>query len=187
MKEKTVPEKTIVIDIGLTRGLIVALSCVLMAAALLAYLTLAGESAVASGTETTLAQSTGMRQFYQTQSTFKGNEALTACGSGYHFASIWEIADPSNLKYNTSLGFMRSDSGQGPPSGDGWVRTGYAQNAANSVGIANCSTWTSASVSDYGSKATLVSYWTTGAQDVGVWNTTAASCAVGFQVWCIED
>ena len=47
MKKKSVPEKTIVIDIKLTKGLVVALSCVLVVAGLLAYLTLTGERAVA--------------------------------------------------------------------------------------------------------------------------------------------
>jgi len=67
MKEKeTVPEKIIVIDIKLTRGLVVALSCVLVVVGLLAYLALTGESAAASGSdvamEASLAASTGIRQ-----------------------------------------------------------------------------------------------------------------------------
>jgi hypothetical protein len=70
MKEKqTVPEKIVVIDIKLTRGLVVALSCILVVAALLAYLTLTGGSAVASEAETAQAASTGMRQFYLTTNT----------------------------------------------------------------------------------------------------------------------
>jgi hypothetical protein len=45
-------------------------------------------------------------------------------------ASMWEISDPSNLRYDTQLGVTTADSGFGPPAGTsfvaffGWVRTG---------------------------------------------------------------
>jgi hypothetical protein len=63
MKEKeTTPEKIIVIDIKLTRGLVVAFSCVLVAVAVLTCLTLTGERAAASETEIAeAASSTGLR------------------------------------------------------------------------------------------------------------------------------
>ena len=56
------------------------------------------------------------RKFYLTQTGFTGSQALTACANGYHMASLWEILDPSNLRYNTTLGFTTQDSGFGPPS-----------------------------------------------------------------------
>jgi len=91
MKEKrAVPEKIIVIDIKLTRGLIVAHSCVLVVVALLAYLTLTGESAVASEAETAQAASTGMCQFCLTKDGCLGNATKTACADGYHFVSLGE-------------------------------------------------------------------------------------------------
>ena len=69
----------------------------------------------------------GTKKFYLTQSGANGSQALTACDGGYHMASIWEILDPSNLKYDTNRGRTLGDSGSGPPSlgaGVGWIRTG---------------------------------------------------------------
>ena len=44
------------------------------------------------------------RQYYLTQSAFTGDQALTACVSGYHFASFAEIHDPTIITYNSALG-----------------------------------------------------------------------------------
>ena len=188
MKEKeTTSEKTIVIDVKLTKGLVAALSCILVVVALLTYLTLTGESAAASETETAAVQVTGMRQYYLTELEYKGDEVLTACATGYHMASFWEIADPSNLKYNTSLGYMRDDSGHGPPYKAGWVRTGYASSGSNVAGRANCLLWASNSGTDYGTRAYLPSSWTVGDEDLGVWVVNSGSCAISTAVWCIED
>ena len=123
MKEvQTATEKIIVIDIKLTRGLVVALSCVLVLAALVTFLTLTGNSASASETEAVQAASTGMRQFYLSLVLVDGSDALSTCAEGYHMASLWEIADPSNLAYNTALGCTKPDSGQGPPSSVSYVQ-----------------------------------------------------------------
>ena len=189
MKEKkTVPEKTIVIDIKLTRRVVTVLACGLVVVGLLAYLMLTGESAAAVG-ETSPAQSSGMREFYLTQYRFHdGNDALTACAEGYHFASLWELVDPSNLRYNTSLGYTRADSGQGPPAAGGWVRTGY-QSSTNQTfpGRGNCAVWTSDATLDYGTTILLPFDWTLGVQDMGVWDVTVNSCHSQIPVWCIED
>jgi hypothetical protein len=191
LKEKQTGEKITVIDIQLTRGLTVALTCVLLSVALLAYLTLMGESAVASeaGTsgEASSAQSTGMRWFYLTKSQFLGDEALTACAPGYHMASLWEIADPSSLLYNTSLGVTKLDSGQGPPAGvGGWVRTGFSPNPGGQPGMANCEAWSSES--GEGSRASLATKWTEeDYKDVGVWYTQTWPCDWSWYVWCIKD
>jgi hypothetical protein len=197
LKEKqTVSQRTIVIDIKPTRGLVVALSCVLTGVALLAYLMLAGERVVASGAgasgEASPAQSTGKRQFYLTLlDEFDGSEALTACAPGYHMASLWEIADPSNLEYNTALGYTRTDSGQGPPTdiyGYGWVRTGYVANSDGAAGEANCDVWsTVGGAGVYGSEAGLSSDWTSGSADVDVWDIGLVTCSTGRRVWCMED
>jgi len=139
-------EKTIVIDINLTRGLVVLLALALLVAALLGYLAWGQRDAAASGSQAPLdhaqakplAASSGLRGYYLTQSTYQGNETLTACASGYHFASLWEILDPSNLKYDTDLGMVRDDSGQGPPSYvEGWVRTGYYSSTSSTPGYGN--------------------------------------------------
>ena len=67
------------------------------------------------------------RAFYVTSVGHKGDAASTACESGFHMASIWEIIDVSNLRYDTARGFTRPDSGSGPPQWEeGWIRTGDA-------------------------------------------------------------
>jgi hypothetical protein len=188
MKEnKTVPEKTIVIDLNLSRELVVALSCILVVAALLAVLTLTRESAMASEAQTAKAASTGMRQFYLTDQPHGAEEALTICAPGYHFASLWEIADTTNLKYNTGLGWTAGDSGQGPPTDKvGWLRTGYTAHTGVSTGRANCSAWTSSDGSDNGTRAWLNSDWVAG-QDIGLWTVGSWACSGDWRVWCVED
>ena len=41
-------------------------------------------------------------------------------------ASLGEIHDTSNLRYDTDLGLTLADSGFGPPIVFGWIRTGGA-------------------------------------------------------------
>jgi hypothetical protein len=75
------------------------------------------------------------RAFYLTQTQHTGGEALTACAAGYHMASLWEIFDPSNLRYESDLGRKNDDSGFGPPTGEvGWIRTGGLQMGSTSAG-----------------------------------------------------
>jgi hypothetical protein len=94
------------------------------------------------------------RSYYLTRSTFTGAHVLTACTSGYHTASLWEIYDTSNLRYNTTLGITVDDSGSGPPDGAGWIRTGYfSSGKASVIGQDNCFTWTSDSDQDFGTTA----------------------------------
>jgi hypothetical protein len=88
----------------------------------------------------------GVRQYYLTPTLFTGNTITNACAPGCHFASIWEIADPSGLKY-TTLGLTSLDRGSGPPTAFdlfgiseaiGWVRTGYNASSTEPPGQANC-------------------------------------------------
>lgn len=105
-------------------------------------------------------------------------------------ASLWEIADPSNLAYNTALGSTKPDSGQGPPSSEqGWVRTGYASSDWINPGIGNCDVWTSNSYgSGYGSVAYLPHSWdASGGGQVDVWLVASSDCYYPQRVWCIED
>jgi hypothetical protein len=91
--------------------------------------------------------SCNVRSYYLTQNLFTGANALTACEPGFHMASLWEIFDTSNLQYDTTRGYTRADSGNGPPQNDddlGWVRTGnIAGSGFTRPGLANCSAWTS--------------------------------------------
>jgi hypothetical protein len=201
-------EKVIVIDINLTRGLLALLALALLMAAFLGYLVWGRGEVAASGPQAPLdhpfdlaqgkplAQSSGMRGYYLTQSRYPGADAdgtdgngAGVCAEGYHFASLWEIMDPSNLKYNTDLGFVREDSGQGPPTGgnvSSWVRTGYFGSTEASAGAGNCNVWTTGSSDYYGTTARLSDNWTAG-QDIHVWEVFSPACNARKQVWCVED
>jgi hypothetical protein len=61
---------------------------------------------------------------------------------GYHTASIWEVLDPSNLRYDTTQGFMEADSGSGPPTASGWIRTGRPPLGSEFSPAPNCFAWT---------------------------------------------
>ena len=143
----------------------------------------------AATSQTSQTISTNMQQFYLTKQAFPGDEALTACTTGYHMASLWEILDTSNLRYNTTLGFTRDDSGQGPVIGaGGWVRTGFSNDTSSTPGKGNCDGWASSDSDDYGTAAYLPYLdWTTGG-DVGVWKTETDQCnASWWSVWCVEN
>jgi hypothetical protein len=55
----------------------------------------------------------GPRKFYVTKTTHSGAQALSACAEGYHMASLREIFDTSNLRYDTELGGTTDDSEEG--------------------------------------------------------------------------
>jgi hypothetical protein len=129
-----------------------------------------------------------MRQFYVTKNNIPADQALTACAPGYHMASLWEIYDPSNLKYNTTLGDTSDDSGLGPPvaSAVGWVRTGWSADTGTTAGKANCNAWTSASNSDWGTYIYLEDDWNS-ISEIDPWYATKGLCSNTLRVWCVED
>jgi hypothetical protein len=178
-------ETIIIIDLKGGKGL-VALVGALTLMLLVLFLALPTEDGVVSASEMSVTQSAGMRQFYLSQDASQGDSALAQCAAGYHMASLWEIADPTNLKYNTSLGQTAADGGQGPPSDLlGWVRTGYQSDSSSTPGQANCTVWDALGGS--GTVVNLLDYWTTGGFDVDVWNAVTAGCTLSRAVWCVED
>lgn len=182
-------QQTIVINVNLTQGLVVVLSGILLAVALLGYLTWSQEEVVASGPQAPLAASTGLRQYYLTPgNVHDGSTADSACDSGYHMASLWEILDTSNLKYNTDKGTVSEDSGDGPPTAplSGWVRTGYFSSTVNIAGQGNCGNWSNNNNGHYGTFASLNSNWTA-VQGVHVWYVGTGACDYTGKVWCVED
>jgi hypothetical protein len=134
------------------------------------------------------ANNKGPRKFYLTRNTNDGAQASVACTPGYHMASLWEIHDPSNLRYNTELGLIQADSGVGPPTGVlGWIRTGGSSVNAGFPGFANCSTWTSDSNAERGTLVKLSSEWLSTANYVDPWTSGLAPCNSTQQVWCVQD
>jgi hypothetical protein len=173
------------------------LALVLLAVGLLATLTLNRAFATTPSSSSSLSTTSGLRQFYLSKAYVRGNGAATACAEGYHFASMWEIVDPSNLKYNTSLGQTSPDSGAGPPTqlvgsgysipAQGWVRTGHDSSSEAVAGQGNCRAWLSFNPAHSGTVANLPAEWTGGTQDVGVWNTEVSACDNFVRVWCVQD
>ena len=129
-------------------------------------------AAFSSITAAPLQQSGAGRGYYLSPTaTIEGDMALTSCAAGYHMASLWEILDPSNLVYNTSLGYNGDDSGEGPGTSVwGWVRT----------------TWTEDSASYYGTRINLPYTWTS-ATHIGPWLVDTSICSSDIRVWCVED
>ncbi|MFX1355392.1 MAG: hypothetical protein ACFFGP_15675 [Promethearchaeota archaeon] len=183
--------QTLVINVNLTRGLVLLLTLALLTATFLGYLAWGRDEASASSVQAPLTTSAFMRQYYLTDTPtgFTGADADTACAAGYHMASLYEILDTSNLKYNTDLGASRWDSGEGPPGGVpviGWVRTGNYRYTDAIPGKGNCDAWSSSSSEHSGTFAALPDRWDTG-QDIHVWNVDTLPCDTEEAVWCVED
>jgi hypothetical protein len=91
-------------------GLVALLTLALLVVALLGYLAWGRDEVAASGPQppldqarnSPLAASAGLRGYYLTQGMYNGADAdgtdgngAGVCAEGYHFASLWEILDPS--------------------------------------------------------------------------------------------
>ncbi len=208
MKQKQVNKQAtsraggvLVININLTRGLAALLAAGMLLATFLGYLVWGQGKVAASAPQVPRAASTGMRQYYLTTSVYEGDaptgsdgNGAGVCAAGYHFASMWELLNPSNLRYNTSLGYTTDDSGQGPPSNvRGWVRTGNVSNSTNgTVGTDNCDNWTTndpgGSGGQKGPQAKFNSNWDTAGTFPGwVVAHNISGCGNLVSVWCVED
>jgi len=129
------------------------------------------------------------RAFYLTRTEHLGSQALAACAAGYHMASLWEIHDPSNLRYNGQLGHTTGDAGSGPPTSYfGWVRTGFdASLGGQSPGAANCGGWTSASGTVLGTVVGLQWLWDADGKAISPWGALPTACDAESRVWCAQD
>jgi hypothetical protein len=104
-------------------------------------------------------------------------------------ASMWEILDPSNLRYDTTLGLTQEDSGSGPPEIQfGWVRTGRYASTLPFEGAGNCGAWTSNNSEDHGTAVMLRGIWQgPGTSPIEPWSAAAGSCNTQVMVWCVQD
>lgn len=139
-----------------------------------------------------------MRQFYLTEDIAYNGAAPDGgdgygegvCSLGYHFASMFELVDPSNLQYNPNLGATRTDSGMGPPSGmQGWIGTGGPKSYAATSGSANCYGWDTSGTGEYGTVVTLQSEWSSANNqyDLHIWDAGIQECVTNQRVWCVAD
>ena len=126
------------------------------------------------------------KMYYLTVTGFAGGDAITACDSGFHMASISEIQDPSNLQYATrsttrsttvydsivalvdspsfdqapdqfTYEFVPFDQASNQfPDHTGWVRT--EADALTGL-VNNCDVWRSSSDQQSGTTMTRRSLW----------------------------
>jgi hypothetical protein len=187
---RDIVDKTLVININLTTGVLAGLALAVVASLLLGYLAFGERTASASSQRVSPAapaSSTGLRRYYLTRDDYLPTQAVGACADGFHFASMWEILDPSGLVYDTSLGYLDADSGSGPSTDYGWVRTGYdARYDSTTAGMANCDAWSSNDSAHDGTAAHLVNDWQA-SDDLHVWRAFVCSCNYRHPVWCVED
>ena len=130
-----------------------------------------------------------------TVASFTGGDAITACDSGFHMASISEIQDPSNLQYanRSTAAYDSLVDGQrlGPPSDRmGWVRTGsflpagvpdYCDFSMSSFEQQTGTTMSRRTLWDHPStelQASAAPSW---------WYTTQESSSQPESVWCVEN
>ena len=175
-------ERTLVLNLDLSRFLVMALLA--LAAIILAALLVRGPAPASASGEQLSAATDAMRRFY-----LAGPQVATSapdgCATGYHFASLWEILDTSNLVYDTALGVPGPDGGSGPPTTwPGWVRTGYTSSSVNTPGQGNCSAWQM--TTGFGTTVRLASDWAAGG-DMHAWDASTAPCVNPAHVWCVED
>ena len=182
-------EDTQTIEIQLTRGVVIALGLMLLVAAVLGYLVWSEREVAAAGAQSISAQAGTPAKYYLTSSVVAANNALTACATGYHMASLWEILDVSNLEYNSTLGLTLQDSGSGPPNTyPGWVRTGYNSASSTTPGYGNCLAWTTTNNIYSGTRVRLPLDWTVAAEWSAPWEADAETCDhPSTRVWCVED
>lgn len=129
-----------------------------------------------------------LRRYYLTINAYNGAQALTAGAPGYHMSTLWEIFNVSTLRYDTSLGYTTTDSGQGPAWGQfGWFRTGSPSNGANSLG-ANCNAWTSNSSALTGTAVSLqMAFGGSVTYLDAPWALSTFSCNSLLPVWYVQD
>ncbi|AMY10657.1 hypothetical protein LuPra_03896 [Luteitalea pratensis] len=121
------------------------------------------------------------RRFYLTQEdTFDGATVLGACATGFHMASIFEVSEPSTLRYDTELGYRNVDSGSGPPiHRGGWIRTGRDTTPGFP---AHCTVWTNNSPANVGTSAMLRFE-----SRLVPWESKLEFCNQAGRVWCVQD
>jgi hypothetical protein len=97
-------------------------------------------------------------------------------------ASMWEIHDPSNLKYDTERGFVEADSGSGPPANrQGWIRTGRSATTGSGPAGFNCNAWTSTDGEGTVARIDWLEATTY------PWDAFDDGCNQHNRVWCVQD
>src|SRR5271166_2195517 len=130
----------------------------------------------------------GLRKFYLSRQAVDGAHTFHVCVPGFHFASLWEILNPTTLSYDVEDGATQPDAGSGPPSNlRGWIRNGSFSSGSATNG--NCQVWTSNSEGDTGTIVNLPepAFWNNAAVAVSPWQPATTICEGSNPVWCVEN
>jgi outer membrane murein-binding lipoprotein Lpp len=135
---------------------------------------------------------TARKKFYLSPSQVGGAEVLDKCATGYHFASLWEILDPSHLEYDSTRGLTRDDTGSGPPSGvNGWIRTGSQASSVTAIPATdNCGAWGQFPVTPPFEKGTIIKLpgeWDSPGTISDPWIASVSLCSFPQFFWCVQD
>ena len=121
-----------------------------------------------------------LRRYYLTSSVFAASlaDSPSTCEVGFHFASVWEILDTSQVEYDPTLGYNDPDPGEiGPGNATGWIRGGPA----------DCSNWAGGGPLISGSTARLDSGLSDAAIVISPWEIINQTCVAPSRVFCVED
>lgn len=136
------------------------------------------------------------RRYYLTAGLYDGAAASTACASGFHLASVWELYDLGALRYDGPAGEVHVVEAAGPgpymegSDAYGWMRNGVTQADTLQDPGANCAHWTSSEPGHWGQTGapTRSGISTTYPQTVyGAWFMQPFRCATMIRAWCVED
>lgn len=130
------------------------------------------------------------RGYYQTSSTFMGNQALTACTTGSTWRRWPRFSTPACYGYAREIpgAVQGADSGFGPPySITGWIRTGVDPGVNNQVGAGNCQVWTSNSAAHFGTTVALNPDWLGTVTNISPWDGVTFACNAARRVWRVQD
>jgi len=141
------------------------------------------------------------RRYYLSTATATGLHATETCLAGFHMASLFEILDPTVLRYAHGPSAQSGpDAGQGPPAAfGGWIRTGWFQASTDYApsGQPNCNAWASETASHWGTYVSLTDVFDRYTGDdggpddnvlrLGPWIGSVSGCDIARRVWCVED
>ena len=134
------------------------------------------------------------KMYYLTVFGFTGGDAITACDSGFHMASISEIQDPSKVQYaprrTPAYDAPAYDQGLGPPSNQmGWVRSGVYPPSGF---VYDCEDFLQNRNNHSGTTLSLNDWFEAGLEQTAStpnmsWQAAHSPCSQPEPVWCVED
>lgn len=130
----------------------------------------------------------GRRRYYLTTAQYDGANADTACPTGFHIATLYELSEPGTLHYDRTRGFVYAASA--PPTGVvGWSGSGQPPYSSDLPGLGDCDGFGTVAPGKAGTVLRLPINWDSANQQGAPWKWIAEprACAAPQRVWCVED